>query len=91
MALGLLIKGRGDHFRFDRPSHVGYFFWTLINQKNHEVYLGMVLSNCVCNLLQEHGLTCFRLRYNHSALTLSNGGKQVKNSCRIAICLGRKI
>ena len=80
MVLSRLVEGRGYHLRIHAPRHVRYLFGTLVYQQHNHIHLGVVSSNGVGDVLEQHGLTRLRLRHNQSALPFANGGKEVDDT-----------
>ena len=76
------VEGRGDDLTFDRPLHVGDFFWSLVDEHDHQVNLGVVLSDGVRDGLEHHRLTGFRRRHDETALPFTNRGDEIDNACR---------
>ena len=68
-----LVKSRGNYLSFHVALHISHLLRTFVNQQDDLVYLGMIGSNSVGNVLQQHRFPGFRLRYDHSTLSLSNG------------------
>ena len=81
------VKGGGDDFRADGTSHVGDFLGALVDEKHHEVGLGMVLSDGVSNVLEQQGLSGLGLCHNECALSLTNRGKEVYDAPREAVAV----
>ena len=42
VALGRLVKGRGDHLALDRALHVRHFLGALVDQQDDQHHLGVV-------------------------------------------------
>ena len=54
MTVRLLVKGGIDNlyvWPYDRLSDVRYLLWPFINQKDHQVHIRMIYSNCSGDLL----------------------------------------
>ena len=77
-----LVKGGCDHLSLHRACHVGNLLRTLIDEQNDHIYLWVVGSNGIGYLLEQHGLTCFRLCDNQSALSLANRREEVDDADR---------
>ena len=73
VALGRFVEGRGNHLSIDATCHIGHLLGTLVDEQHDHVYLGVVGSDGVGDILQQDGLTGLGLRYDESALTLSDG------------------
>src|SRR5690606_20133411 len=60
--------------------HVGDLFGALVDEDDHEVYLGVVLRDGVRDLLQHDGLAGLGRRDDQAALALSDRGDQVDDA-----------
>ena len=80
MRLGWLIKCGTDDFGLDRAFHVGDFFWSLTDQGDHQVGIGVVFGDRVGDGLEEHGFAGFRRRDDQAALSATDGCHQVNNA-----------
>ena len=82
MSFCWLIECRCDNLSLDAARHVRNLLRTLVDKEYDHVNLRMIVGDCVGNRLQEHGLTCLRLRNDESALTLSDRCEHVHDTAR---------
>ena len=88
VVLGGAVEGRGDNLTLDRALHVGDLFWTLIDENNHEVNLGVVDRDGVRDLLQNDRLACLGRSDDEAALSLADRSDQVDDALRELALLG---
>ncbi|MOA32473.1 hypothetical protein D3C78_1536960 [compost metagenome] len=77
-----LVKGRSDNFALHQTLHLGNFFRAFVNQQNHQHAVWMVVSDALCNVLQQHGFTGFRRSNNQTTLTTANRRGQIQHASR---------
>ena len=82
MTVGGFVEGRGDNFGVDASAHVGDFLGTFVDQKNHDVGLGVVFSYGVGDIFQKNCLTGLRGGHDQSALSFAYGGEHVNDAGR---------
>ena len=83
MMLRKFIKRGIDHFHIrslDCFLDIGNLLRTLIDQKDNEMHIFIILKDGLGNVLQKGCLTGFRRRYDHSSLSLSDRADQVYNA-----------
>ena len=76
----LAVERRGDDLALHRALHVGDFLWTLVDQHDHEVALGVVRGDRVGDRLQHHRLACLGRRDDERALALADRHDQVDDA-----------
>ena len=80
MVVCRLVEGGAYHLGIHATGHVGYLLWALIDEEDDHVYLWMIGSYGVGQLLEEDRLPGFWLRYYKAALPLADGGEEVDNA-----------
>ena len=78
MRLNRFIKGRGNHFSFNRAVHIGNFFGAFVHQQDHDLAFGVVYGDGVGDLLQLDGLARTRRSYQQASLAFADGTNQVQ-------------
>ena len=81
MSVGRLVKGGSDDFCVDSAGHIGNFFRAFIDEQHHQIGLGMVGCNGICNVFHEDGLTCFGLSNDECTLSFADGREQINDAC----------
>ncbi len=81
-----LVKCRRYNFCIHASAHIRHLLRTLINKKNHDVCLRMILRNRICNILEQNCLTGFGWSDDKSALTFSNRREHIDNTGRNITC-----
>ena len=76
------VEGGGDNLALDGALHVGDFLGALIDQKAHEVHLGVVGADGRGDVLQDGGLAGLRRADDQAALALADGADQVDDARR---------
>ena len=89
VVLRRFVEGRSNDLRIHAASHVRHFLRTFVYQKHDHIHLGVVLDNSVCQLFEQHGLTCLRLSHNQSALTFTDRCEQINNTHAQRVVLAR--
>ncbi len=65
------IKGRTNHFALNRALHIGHLFRPFIDQQNEQIDFRMVVGNRLGDILQQHGFTGPRRRYDQRTLAFT--------------------
>ena len=81
VALGRFVKCRGDDLGVYATAHIGYLLGAFINEKNHDIGLGMVFRNGIGDIFEQYGLAGFRRSYNKTALALADWREHVDHAC----------
>ena len=87
VVLSGLIEGRCNHFGIHRTCHIGHLLGALVDEQNDHIDLRVVLRNSIGYLLEQHGLTCLRLRHDQTTLSLADRGKEVNDTYRQRVAL----
>ena len=80
MVFGKLVKGGVFDLNIrarEGVLHVGHFFRSLIDQKDHDIQFRMVTHQCACDLFEDRGLADLRLGHDHAALTFADRGNEI--------------
>ena len=88
VVFGRAVEGGGNDLTLDGALHVGDFFWTLINENNHEVNLWVVDCNRVGDRLKNQSLTGLRRRHDKTTLALTDWRNQVDDASAELVGLG---
>ena len=83
------VECRSNDFTLNCAAHVGYFFWTLVNQQHDQLHFGMIALDAGCNRLHHRRLTCLRWRNDDAALALSDWRDEVDDSSCHVVWIGR--
>ena len=67
-----LVEGRSNDLGVDAALHIRYFLGALVNEQHDHIDLGVVVQDRICQLLKQHRLTGLGLRYDQTALTLTD-------------------
>ena len=82
VTLGRLVECRGNNLGIHAARHVSNLLGTLVDEQHYHINLGVVGSDCICNILEQQSLTGLGLRYDESTLTLADGREEVDHACR---------
>ena len=75
-----LIEGRSNNFGIYAGCHVGHFLWTLINEQDDHIHLGVIRCDCISNILQQNSFPCLRLCDDETTLSLTDRRKEINNT-----------
>ena len=85
------IKCGCYYFCIYGACHIGYLFWAFVYEKHHKICVGMILGYGIGNVFKQHCLTRLGLCHYKSALTFSDRGEQVNDTCgNIVVISGAK-
>ena len=73
VALSLLIESGSNNLSLYATRHIGNLFGAFVNQQYQQLNFRMIFRNGIGNVFQQHRLTRFGLRHDHSALAFTNG------------------
>ena len=83
MMLRKLIKCRIDNL-YIRSLYcfldISNLLWTLVNEKNDQMHVLVILQNGLGNVFEKGGLTCLRRGNDHASLSLSDRTDQIYNT-----------
>ena len=82
MLIGRTVEGRGDDLAAHRPPHVGDLFGALVDQKHHQMDVGIVGLDGVGDLLHHRRLARLGGRDDQPALPLADGREEVDDAGR---------
>ena len=82
MGLRWLIKGGTDDLATYGTLEVGDLFWSLPDQGDQQIDLGMVLADGVGDRGEQHGFASLGRRDDQAALSTSNRSHQVDKATR---------
>ena len=74
------IKSGCYYLRLYAACHVSNLLRSLINKKDYHVDLRVVVRNRVGYRLEQHGLTCLRLCYDESTLSLTYRSEHIDDT-----------
>ena len=77
VTLGRFVERRGNHLGIDGAGHVGHLLRTFVDEQHDHIYLGMVGSNGVGDVLHQDGLTGLGLCHDEGTLAFADGGEEV--------------
>ena len=88
MVLGLFVERRRKHHRLRVALHVGDFLGALVDEKDDEHRLGVVLGNRIGHLLEKNRLADARRRDNEAALSEADRREEVDDARRELLRVG---
>ena len=72
VTVGRLVESGSYDLGIDAASHVGHLLWTLVDEQDNHVGVGVVLRYGVGNVFKQDGFTRLWRSNDESALTLAD-------------------
>ncbi len=79
------VKSRAHHFAAHRPTHVGDFFWTLIDQQHDQIAFRVVGCYRLGDILQQHRFTRPGWRHDQRPLAFAQWCNKVDDPTGIVL------